>query len=108
MGTMIDLGCGTGQIALRMFDWFDTVLGIDTEIEMLKEAEIIKSRLRISNVTFFHGNLNDYCETKIDSNIKLVTLGKSFHWLNRKDTLEMLYEIISPNGGVAIIELCSK
>jgi hypothetical protein len=33
---------------------------------------------------------------------KLVTMGRSFHWMDRAATLQMLERIVSPGGGVAL------
>lgn len=48
-GTMLDLGCGTGQLACRFSDWFDQIIGIDPELEMIQEAQNFSSKLRLTN-----------------------------------------------------------
>lgn len=42
-GRLLDLGCGTGQLALRFSDWFEEIVGVDTESEMLDEANRLSS-----------------------------------------------------------------
>jgi hypothetical protein len=38
-GRLLDLGCGTGQLLLQLAGFFDEVVGIDPEPDMLREAE---------------------------------------------------------------------
>jgi len=103
-GNMLDIGCGTGEMAFRLYDWFEEIVGIDTENEMLIEAKKIKKTARIQNVDFFHGDINKFISEVNFPNIKLVTMAKSFHWMNRKEVLDVLYDLITPGGGVAIID----
>jgi len=35
---------------------------------------------------------------------RLVTIGNAFHWMNRIATLEFLYNIVDPGGGVAVLD----
>lgn len=103
-GNMLDLGCGTGEIASRLYDWFESIIGIDMEYEMLNEAKEFKEQARIPNIEYFNGDLHHFISEMSVSNIKLVTMAKSFHWMNREEVLEKLYNLIIPGGGVAIID----
>lgn len=47
-GRMLDLGCGTGQLSLRFKDWFEEIIGVDTESEML--ANRFSNDNRVDNV----------------------------------------------------------
>ena len=101
---MLDLGCGTGQLACRFSDWFDQIIGIDPELEMIQEAQNFSSKLRLTNTKWLHGTLDTYLKTNNEDNLKLVTIAKAFHWMDRKKTLEQLYPRIVAGGGIAIID----
>lgn len=81
---LLDIGCGTGEISFRLFDWFDEVIGIDTDKEMLCEAMHKKELLRVSNVHFFNGDLAQFLAHQPIAKLQLVTMAKSFHWMDRE------------------------
>jgi tRNA/tmRNA/rRNA uracil-C5-methylase (TrmA/RlmC/RlmD family) len=47
---LLDLGCGTGQLALPLAKYFEEVIGMDPEPEMIVEAEAAAKCLSIKNV----------------------------------------------------------
>jgi len=102
-GKMLDLGCGTGQLAFRFSDWFEEIVGIDTEPEMIKEAIRLSKEIRVENVEWFNGAIDTYKE-KPDETFHLVTIAKAFHWMDRAKVLETLYEMVDYGGGIAIID----
>ncbi|WP_313894388.1 methyltransferase domain-containing protein [Psychrobacillus sp.] len=102
-GQMLDLGCGTGQLALRFSDWFEGIVGIDTEPEMIEEAIRLSKEVRVENLDCFNGDIDTYKE-KFYENFRLVTIAKAFHWMDREKVLDTLYEMVSLGGGIAIID----
>ncbi|WP_053368007.1 class I SAM-dependent methyltransferase [Bacillus sp. FJAT-27245] len=102
-GKMLDLGCGTGQLAIRFADWFEDIVGIDTEPEMILEAIRMEKECRVNNLEWFNGELDTY-RKKYDGNFRFVTIAKAFHWMDREKILDALYEMVSYDGGVAIID----
>ncbi|WP_313640604.1 class I SAM-dependent methyltransferase [Paenibacillus sp.] len=101
-GRLLDLGCGTGQLALRFSDWFEEIIGVDTEREMLAEANRLSKNYRVDNVGWIQGRaeelLNDW------GSFRLTILAKAFHWMDRASILEILYHSLDDNGGLAIID----
>ncbi|PFA62804.1 SAM-dependent methyltransferase [Bacillus sp. AFS015802] len=98
---LLDLGCGTGQLTIRFSDWCDKIVGIDFEPEMIEEARRLHEEMRIGQIQWFNGTLEEYQSTEP---FHLVTIAKAFHWMDRREVLDELYEIVSPGGGVAIID----
>ncbi|MBM0066800.1 class I SAM-dependent methyltransferase [Alkalicoccobacillus gibsonii] len=102
-GRMLDLGCGTGQLTFRFTDWFEEIIAIDTDPEMLLEAKRLSNEYRVENVKFINKTLEDY-QVRANDRFTFVTIAKAFHWLNREATLETLYDMLPDQGGVAIID----
>ncbi len=100
-GRLLDLGCGPGTIAVPMSKFFEEVVGIDPEGEMLdeakKQAEISKAR----NITW----LQDKGENMSDALglFRLATMGFSFHWMEQERALNKVYEHLEKNGGLVIV-----
>ncbi|RDY72624.1 class I SAM-dependent methyltransferase [Halobacillus trueperi] len=100
---LLDLGCGTGQLTIRFSDWTNKIVGIDTEPEMINEAKRLHQQVRLGQIQWFNGTLEQYKESHNDR-FTLVILAKAFHWMNRSRVLEELYDLIPDGGGVAIID----
>ncbi|WP_095742911.1 class I SAM-dependent methyltransferase [Sediminibacillus massiliensis] len=102
---LLDLGCGTGQLTLRFADWCSQIVGIDVEGEMIQEAERLHRMMRIGDIHWFNGSLPEYKNTySCHEKFGLVTIAKAFHWMDRQQVLEDLYDMVSIGGSVAIID----
>ena len=102
-GKMLDLGSGTGQLTFRFSDWFEKIIAIDTDPEMVMEARHLCEDFRVENIEFINEDLEKY-KNRTNEIFEFVTIAKAFHWLNREETLETLYNMISDQGGIAIID----
>ena len=100
-GRLLDLGCGTGQLALRFQDWFDDIVGIDPEPEMLDEARRLSIDNRVDNVQWLQGKAEEQANDL--GTFRLITIAKAFHWMDRETVLEMLYHHTDAHGGIAVI-----
>ncbi|WP_226577224.1 class I SAM-dependent methyltransferase [Halobacillus litoralis] len=100
---LLDLGCGTGQFTIRFSDWCHKIVGIDTEPEMIEEAERLHQEIRMGQIDWFNGTLEKY-KAGHQGQFHLVTIAKAFHWMDRPAVLEELYEMIPKGGGVAVID----
>ncbi|QFF99175.1 class I SAM-dependent methyltransferase [Psychrobacillus glaciei] len=102
-GQMLDLGCGDGRLALRLTDWFEKIVGVDMEPEMIQLAQTLSREYRIENTERFIGDVEKY-KSKFKDEFRMVTIAKAFHWMDRPVVLDHLYEMISDGGGIAIID----
>lgn len=101
-GRLLDLGCGTGQLALRFTDWFEEIVGIDTETEMLDEARRLSNDSRVHNVKWIQRRAEELASDW--GTFRLTIIAKAFHWMDRESILEILYASCDQNGGIAIID----
>jgi SAM-dependent methyltransferase len=93
---LLDLGCGPGQLARAFAPFVAEVVGLDPEPEMLRIAR----RDAPSNAQWLEASACDI-STSLGA-FRLATLGRSFHWMERADTLRRLDAIIEPDGAVAL------
>jgi ubiquinone/menaquinone biosynthesis C-methylase UbiE len=101
---VLDLGCGTGQIALPMAPYVAEVIAIDPQEEMLKETHAQLTAKNIKNVRCISGESAKLPVMAAEiGEINLTVIARAFHWMNRKQTLKDLYRITKPGGGVAIV-----
>jgi 2-polyprenyl-3-methyl-5-hydroxy-6-metoxy-1,4-benzoquinol methylase len=99
-GRLLDLGCGTGQLTLPLAEHVAEAVGMDPEPEMLAEAARQAQAASISNVKWAHGNSADLPGEF--GRFKLVTMGRSFHWMDREQVLTALGGMVDDNGGLVI------
>jgi SAM-dependent methyltransferase len=97
---VLDLGCGTGQIAVPLAAHVGEVVGMDPNEEMLRRARRRADAARRENVEWIVGS-----DADLDGDLgtfRLVTMGRSFHWMDQERTLERIHRLTEPEGGVAI------
>lgn len=102
-GRMLDLGCGTGQMILPLAGHVAEVIGMDPEPEMLAEARRVVQASGITNVGWLEGGSDDIDRLASQlSPLRLVTMGRSFHWMDAEATIQSLGRVVHPGGGVVI------
>jgi len=98
---VMDLGCGPGLLAIQFARAGMAVTAVDPEPEMLAAAEAGAREAGVS-LDFRQGSSFD-----LPSGIgplKLVTMGRAFHWMDRAETLLALDRIVAPDGAVALFD----
>jgi ubiquinone/menaquinone biosynthesis C-methylase UbiE len=97
--SVLDLGCGPGNLAIPLARAGMAVTAMDPEPQMLAAAQDAARAERLP-IAFRQAGSNDL--TPADGPFRLVTIGRSFHWMDRAATLAMLDRIVAPDGGVAL------
>ena len=95
---VLDLGCGPGQLARRFAPLVAEVVAMDPTPEMLAAARALAAG--IANIRFVAGSSYDIGPEL--GSFRLVVMGRSFHWMDRVDTLERLDRMVEPEGAVAL------
>jgi 2-polyprenyl-3-methyl-5-hydroxy-6-metoxy-1,4-benzoquinol methylase len=93
---LLDLGCGPGQLAKAFAAKAGSVLGLHPEPEMLAFARQDSP----PNVEWRQGSSHDLGPEC--GRFQLVTMGRSFHWMDRVETLRRLDGMIEPGGAVIL------
>jgi SAM-dependent methyltransferase len=95
---VLDLGCGTGFLARAFAPLAGEVLAMDPEPAMLAVA--VAAAGGIANIRFLRGSSYDLGPAQ--GRFRLVLMGRSFHWMDREDTLRRLDGMIRRGGAVAL------
>jgi SAM-dependent methyltransferase len=95
---LLDLGCGPGLLAIAFAPYVAEVVAMDPEPEMLRQATALAHGL--ADLRFVQGSSYDLSPSL--GRFKLVTMGRSFHWMDRPETLRRLDAMIEPDGAVAL------
>lgn len=93
---VLDLGCGPGLLSEALAPSANEVIAIDPEPEMLSAVRA----LGIRNVRTILGSSRDLGPQL--GRFRLAVMGRSFHWMDRPETLRRLDGLIEPGGGVAL------
>ena len=96
---VLDLGCGTGMLAIAFARAGMVVTAMDPEPEMLAAAQVCAESAGVA-ITASLGGSNDL--TPQMGPFRLAVMGRSFHWMDRPATLGMLDRIVTHDGGVAL------
>jgi SAM-dependent methyltransferase len=100
-GTLIDVGCGPGVLAVQLAPLFETVIGVDPEPAMLAEARRHAAAHDVA-ASWIQARAEDLAGLELPA-ARMVTFGQSIHWTDRQAVLAMVYDLLEPGGAVALI-----
>jgi SAM-dependent methyltransferase len=95
----MDLGCGPGPLAILFAQAGMKVIAVDPEPEMLEAAKAAAQEAGVS-IDFRQGSSFDMPAGL--GPFRLVTMGRSFHWMDRAATLDVLAALITRDGAIAL------
>jgi SAM-dependent methyltransferase len=101
-GRLLDAGCGPGSITIELASYFEQVVGLDPDPDMLAAAAERAAAAGIANSSWVQALAEDIPQLKLGA-FRLVTFGQSFHWTDRERVAEAVYEILEPGGALALI-----
>ena len=100
-GMALDLGCGPGLLTLPLASSFSKMVAMDPDEGMIDEARRAANIAGLSNIEFVKGSSWEL--SPVMGEFRFVIMGQSFHWMERDQVLSILYDMLEPEGGVAIV-----
>lgn len=98
---LLDLGCGTGRVALPIAHRFAEVRAVDLEPEMVEAGRAEAARLGVRGVVWSVGRAEDF--EAPDDYFDLITAGEAFHRLDRPRMAGLVHGWLKPGGALAIL-----
>ena len=95
-GILADIGCGTGELTTKLAPYFQSVIGIDQDEDMIHQAKSGDSK---ENIEWIVGSDQ---EVYLPQPLKMVTFCRSFHWMNQYPLLNRIYQQMDSNGHLVI------
>ena len=96
---ILDLGTGPGLLALAFAPHVGAVLAVDPEPEMLRHAaEAVRAAGAAVEV---RAGSSETLGPEW-GRFRAVTMGRSFHWMDRAETLRRLDRMVEPDGAVIL------
>jgi SAM-dependent methyltransferase len=100
---VLDLGCGTGQIAIPLAQRGVAVRAVDPDIDMLVEGLRAENKSDSIRTAWQTGD-DKSLEQLALPNLTLCAMGASFHWMDRDALMEKLDTLIKPLGAVVVLD----
>ncbi len=96
--TILDIGCGNGQTAIKTAKYAKKVIGIDIDKSLLDIAQKSARRFRISNVQFKLANLEKKLRFNMNTFDEIIFLDVLEHLHNRDQILTEIRRLLRPGG----------
>lgn len=97
--TVLDLGCGTGEIALNVIGWAERVDAVDSSREMLAIARS-RPEAEGSCIRWVHSAAEEF---EFEGPYGLVVASESLHWMDWQVVLTKIGASLSPGGQLALV-----
>lgn len=99
-GRLLDLACGTGQLAFPLRQWFSEVWAVDREQDMV---QVVRAKADTVGAPNICGVVAD-AETlgAQPGHFELAVIGNAFHRLDRDLVAARLFRWLRPGGSVAL------
>lgn len=101
--TVVDLGCGTGQLAAPLAGRVREVLGVDPEADMLAGAARTAAEHGVRNARWLLGTDADLPALLAGRAVAAVTVGQALHWMDHERLFADVRPLVRPGGGIAVV-----
>jgi len=100
-GRLLDVACGTGQLAFALQPFVAEVVGIDQEQDMVDFASAKASSRGLPKMQWVTRRAEEFSAAKP---FDLATIGNAFHRLPRSVVAERARQWLAPGGHLALVE----
>ena len=103
---VLDLGCGTGQLAVPLAARARAVVGVDPEPDMLGLARAAAAAQGVRNATWVLGTDADVPALGAllgPGTLGATVIGNALHWMRHEELFRALRPLSRPGGGVAVL-----
>jgi SAM-dependent methyltransferase len=105
--SVLDLGCGTGQLAIPLSTRVGSVIGMDPEPDMLRLARESAAERGVDNATWVLGADSDVPVLGSllggRSSLAMTVVGQALHWMRHEELFRELLPLFRVGGGVAVV-----
>jgi SAM-dependent methyltransferase len=102
-GSAVDLGCGTGQVAIPLAQRGLGVWAIDPSPEMLEQGRREAMAAGAASITWLQADDASFAGLLPQRRFDLCVMASPFHWMQRDRALASLDGVISERGGIALL-----
>lgn len=102
--TVLDIGAGTGRLALAIAPMVGRVVGIDISEKMLSRAKTKAAQLALLNVEFRRGS---FTAPGLSDTFSLIVSSLAFEWLpdsEKRTALDVAWRLLAPSGRLVLGE----
>lgn len=99
-GRLLDLACGTGQIAVPLASRFASVVAVDQQAETVAFGRAKAQAAGYDTIRWITGAAET---VELDPGFELVAVGTAFHRLNRPVVAARMFSWLKPGGAVALL-----
>jgi ubiquinone/menaquinone biosynthesis C-methylase UbiE len=93
---LIDVGCGPGTVALRLYDLFAEVVGVDADAGMIQEAIQAATLQNVTNARWVRLRAEELPAGL--GTFRYATFAQSFHWMERERVAREVFDMLEPGG----------
>lgn len=101
LGRLVDLGCGTGELARPLAGVFEEVVAVDSQPDMIEVGTNRAVEEGIDNIVWVVGKAES-----VDlgaGSTDLITVGSAFHWMDRPLVLDKARRSLGAEGVFAVV-----
>ncbi len=98
---VLDLGCGPGTVTVPLAQRVGSVVAVDPCVEMIEEGRKHAESAGCSNIQWCCLKAEDVRQDL--GRFDVVTMGQSFHWMQRDRVLQRVAQLLEPGGGLVLI-----
>ncbi len=100
-GWLLDLGAGTGEVAVPLSTHFEQVVAVEPDAEMIGQGETRARSAGASNIRWDRTTAEEFRGRP--AAYRITTVGTALHWMDKPRVLTRVHELLEPGGGLAVV-----